>query len=78
MWTVFSMTSPTESRISVDIETPKNILVVLCPIYIPQFILETINISCVKFELLDRSCNCHILLSYMLSVHIGSIFRICA
>jgi hypothetical protein len=80
MWVLFATTSSTESRISVHIRTPINTSVVSCPLYIVQFILVSIVVSCVKFELLPYTCTCYISLNYMFFVHIGepSIFRICA
>jgi hypothetical protein len=62
---LFATASSTESRISVDIRTPVNTSFVSCPIYILQFMLVYIVVSCVKFELLPYTCTCYVSLKYM-------------
>jgi hypothetical protein len=53
VWALFTTAFLAESRISVDIRTSVNISIVSCPLYFPQFILVSIIISYVKFELLN-------------------------
>jgi hypothetical protein len=52
----------------VDIRIPVNTSVVSCPLYIPQFILVSIVVSCVKFELVPYTCTFYISLNYLLLV----------
>jgi hypothetical protein len=67
------------SRVSVDIKIPVNTSLSLPP-FTFRFILATTDLSCVYFELLVCSCNCYILFSLKLLVHLAELilFRIYA